>query len=355
MSEIAAEVVGSNTPGVDSQSSGADTFSFAALHEQAMNYKPEGTPDAQEQVTGDEGITASAGTEEQAQNVDNASTAQLASLKDTDLVEVTVDGQPVQMPWSEARGGVMRQAKFTKEMQTLAQQREAFQREAGDVSTLRQEREAMVELLKNPNMLRQFVQQKYPDIFQAANQAVEQAANALDPDDIATVGQIEQVKQQAAAAIQGLVEQVKETLARQEEIVTQRIEDRHATAKLSSDVNSTISELFKAHPHVEKVVPNANELLRYEVLKLKPQTPEETLEAFKTVFGGWVENIKSVTTDTNKQTVINKQKLVTNGIQPPGGAGVQPQVTDFKKTNSMTGKVELDWNKIHEAAMASLK
>lgn len=321
-----------------------------------MNYKPEGTPDAEassEQPGGAEVISPLQ--TEEAQNVDSASAATLASLKDTDLVEVTVDGQPVQMPWAEAKGGVMRQAKFTKEMTNLARERDTFRQEAGDVTQLRNERNALVSVVDDPNLLRKFVEQRYPDFFKQVNQAVEQVATNLDPDDIATVGQIEAVKREAAQAIQGLVNQVQETLRQQEEVVTRRIEDRHATQKLSGEVNSTIQELFKSHPDVAKVIPNAEDMLRYQVLQLKPQTAEETLEAFKTVFGGWVENVKSVITDTNKQSVIAKQKLVKNGIQPPGGSGVQPQVESFKTVNKFSGKTEVDWTKLREASLEYLK
>ena len=102
-------------------------------------------------------------------------------------------------------------------------------------------------------------------------------------------------------------------------------------------------------------IPNADQVLRYEVLQLQPQTPEETVEAFKTVFGGWVENYKATVAETTKQTVLAKQKLVKNNIQPPGGAPPQQTPQNFKKVNPHTGKTEVDWDAIRAVSLSRMQ
>ena len=87
------------------------------------------------------------------------------------------------------------------------------------------------------------------------------------------------------------------------------------------------------------------------MLQLQPTTPEETVEAFKTVFGGWVEKFNATVKATTKQQVVAKHKLQTNNIQPPGGAPPQPEPTSFKKVNKMTGKTEVDWDAIRKNAL----
>lgn len=49
-----------------------------------------------------------------------------AALADDAVVEVIVDGQPVTLPWKEARASVMRHAAFTQKTQKLAAERAAF-------------------------------------------------------------------------------------------------------------------------------------------------------------------------------------------------------------------------------------
>jgi hypothetical protein len=340
----------------DAQPDPVSSFSFEGLHDKAMAYGTDDTPAADaavEQVAEPAEPVVVEEPTEQAQNIDDASASQLAQLKDTDLVEVTVDGETVQMPWSEARGGVMRQAHYTKSMQQLRREQEQFNNERQELTQAREDREVLRNLLRDPNQLQKFIAKQFPGLTpqQAADAA---AATAEDPNDIATVGQLQQAVAQAQAQLAATREQVLAELAQREEALTQTIEDRQATAKLSSEINTTVGGLFKEHPYIQKLIPNAEDLLRYEVLQLKPQTHQEAVEAFKTVFGGWVEQFKAVVAEQNKSTVLAKQKLVKNNIQPPGGTAPQQQPQSFKKVNKMTGKTEVDWDALREHSLQRL-
>lgn len=331
------------------------SFSFDGIHEKAMAFG-ENTPAAEaavEQVPPPVAEPAPVA-ETTPENIDNASNAQLAQLKDTDLVEVTVDGQKVQLPWSEARGGVMRQAHYTQSMQRLRQEQSAFQSEREALKKEQEEREILINLVSNPSALQAFIAKQYPTLAAQA-QAVSAAAQQVDPDDIATVGQIQAAAAQTAQQMEKLQQEFVKSLEAREEQLTRTIEDRQATAKLSGEINTTIGGLFKEHPYIQKLIPNAEQVLRFEVLQLKPSTPEETVDAFKTVFGGWVENYKATVAETTKQTVVAKHKLSTNNIQPPGGAPPQPAPSTFKKVNKMTGKTEVDWDALRAVGMQMLK
>jgi hypothetical protein len=363
MSEIAAEIVGTpnQAPAGSAQPSPVDSFNFAGVHEAAMAFGSEGNdtpaPGGQEQVIQPLVQPKQPQAVAEPKNVDGASAAQLATLKDTDLVEVTVDGQPIQLPWAEARGGVMRQAKFTKEMQGLASQRQAFERERGQITQLHTEHEALSALVNSPAILKQFIEKQYPDLFSAAAGQPSQAALAevgIDPGDIATVGQLAELQRNAEARLQQIAEEMSTGLAKREQAIAESIETRHATLQLSNDINSTIKTIFTENAFLERVIPNASEMLRYEVSKLNPRTPAETLDAFRQVAAGWVEQFNETVKDTTKAQVVTKQKLVTNNIQPPGGAGVQPQPSTFMKTGN-TGKQEVDWKRINAMASAMLE
>lgn len=363
MPEISATVTGNNAEG-GSQSDPVSSFSFSGLHDKAMNMLDESTPASsdggQEQVPQTQVQAQTPEPQAQAQpqdgeakNVDNASAKQLAQLKDDDIVEITVDGETQQMPWKEAKGYTMRQAKFTKEMQSLRKEQSDFEASRQSLTQAREEREALVTLLKNEQLMEAFLQKQYPHLLrQAANAAQAQANNPnaqVHPDDIASIGQVDQIAKAYAENVAGLVQELRSTLQSEVAQITANIEDRQATAKLSADINTTIKGLFSEHPFMSKVIPNAEQMLRYEVLQLQPSTPEETVEAFKQVFSGWVESYKASVAETNKSSVIQKQKLVANNIQPPGGSGPQPQPTEFKTKD---GKI--DWNKLRESALSML-
>src|SRR6476646_959235 len=195
---ITAEIVGSNQPGGDTQPSAAENFNFSSLREQAMAaFGGDDTP--AEPVADTPAVQAeqvvippdaAAPKSEEPTNVDSATQAQLAQLKDTDLVEVKVDGENVTMPWAEARGGVMRQAKFTKEMTALRREQEAFNAKQAETARIQQEHAALRTVLQDKNLLRQVLEKSHPELL-ARQEAVAQAQQAVDPDDIATVGQLQ--------------------------------------------------------------------------------------------------------------------------------------------------------------------
>jgi hypothetical protein len=343
MADISATVTQAESVSADSVSD----FSFDALHEKAMAYGSD-TPAADaapEQVAADVPATPDAS----ATNVDNASAAQLAQLSDDTLVEVTVDGQAVQLPWKDAKAGVMRQQHYTKSMQSLRAEQQAFEQNRAAMAQAQQEREALVQLLKSEDMMKQFLAAQYPNLLAQAQAAAGQSP--VDPDDIATMGALQAQQQMAQQHISQMMQQMQSQVQEQLAQVTQTIEDRAAVAKLSEGINGTIKSIFTEHPYLQEVIPNAEQVLRYEVLKLGPSTPDETLAAFKQVAEGWVETFNRQVESRNKSAVINKQKLVSNNIQPPGGAQVQPQPTNFKKTNPHTGKQEVDWDALRNAAL----
>jgi hypothetical protein len=333
------------------------SIDFNSLHEQAMGFgndtpsAPEQTPPATPAVEtpAPEGITS---TPNEPIEVENKTAAQLAQIADDQLVEVIVDGQPVQMPWKDAKAGFSRHADYTRKAQALARERQELEAQRGPLSEAAQQRDAFIQLFDNKELLRKVLEAKHPDLIgqPAKDAAAAIAANApsMDPEEIATVGQVQQFLQNAQQTIKQEIESARAALRKEIETATRGVEDNLETAKLSTQINGTVAEIFKADPLIEKLIPNANELLRWNVQQLNPQTPEETLAAFRQVAAGWSESIKEQIAAHNKTLVINKQQLVDNNIQAPGGSPVVPTPTSFN--DPKTGK--LDWSKVTAAAMA---
>jgi hypothetical protein len=331
-------------------------FSFDNLHTEALKIAEGNTQTEQSEQVASPDASQSQQVEQTEQttddvtNADTASAQKLAQLGDDDLVEIQVDGQPQVMPWKEAKGYTMRQAKFTKEMQGLAQQRKDLENQQATLSSLNEERDALVTLLKDEGLLREFIGKRYPALLKAQAQ-VEQAALSTDPGDIATVEQIQSARQEFAETVNGLVDSLQKELGRRDEALVQRIQDAQTVVKLQGEIRTTVDSLFEAHPYIKSLIPNAEDMLRYEVARLDPRTPQATIEAFKQVFEGWVDNYKTTVAQTNKKQVIERHKLNTNNPKPAKGAAqVQPEPTKFT-TKNRAGKTDVDWNAVHKTAL----
>lgn len=339
------------------------SINFDSLHQQALSAFEGGTPSGDavgETPAVEPGVTATVSAEgttptaEAAVDVSQKTEAQLAQLADNQLVEVEVAGEKVQMPWKEARSAIMRHADYTRKTQALARERQDFDAQRPQLEKAKQERDAFVQVFEDRNLLKALLEQKYPDLIGApaasAAAAIAAQAPAVDPDEIATVGQVQSYVQSARQLIAQEIAKAQQTLRQEIGLATREVETNLETAKLATQINSTVKEIFETDPLITKLIPNADALLRWNVQQMVTDqtTPQEVVEMFKTVAAGWSEEIKAALTEHNKTSVINKQSLVENNIVPPGGVPVTPQPTSYK--DPKTGKV--DWSKVTEMALS---
>jgi hypothetical protein len=344
--------ISSSTDNV-AQGSPVDSFSFDSLHTTALA-QFEGTPAPQEQAAEPVVESTPVVVPDPVTNVETTSEAKLAQLADTDLVTVTVDGQEVTLPWKEARSGLMRQQHYTKEMQGLARQKAELAAARTADAELQTQHKAMLSLLQDESSMAQFLQARFPQLVAKAQQAqanTDAALNPLDPDDIPTVGQVQalqRTQERTQAELMAALRQEMQTeLAKTEQTAIQKIQLQQDTAKLTSELNTTINGLFAEHPYLKKINPQAEQVARYEVSLMQPATPEAAHEAFRQVIGGMVEEFKAAVAATTKSAVLNKETLVKNNIQPTGGFPPQPVPVTLTKD----GKV--DWAAASAAALAA--
>lgn len=344
---IASEVTGSGSPADDAQPSGVDNFSFADVHAKAMAFGASSdavavdTPQVTtpvEQVTSPESVETP---QAEVENVDNPTAAQIAALKDDDLVEVTVGGQVQQLAWKDAKAGIMRQQDYTRKTQDFRREQAEFNQNKAKIAEQEKQFQTLVATLTNADQLAAFIQQAHPALLQKLAGAAAVKPQGPDPDDIPTVADVRNIQQST-------IEQVRAEIAQEIKNAQLSIHDQLLTQKVATDINNTIGELFASHREVVDLIPNIEDVLRYNVYQMQPQTPEETVEAFKTVFGGWVEKYNQSVMNAAKQKVIAKAGLVNNNIQPSGGTQVQP--TPIQTYDSKSNKV--DWKAINAAAMA---
>lgn len=340
----------------------SDTFpsiNFDSLHSQAMAHDstpvsetPE-TPAAEPAVSA-EPAPGTTPTTPDAVDVSQKTEAQLAQIADDQLVEVIVDGQPVQMPWKDARAGISRTADYTRKLQSLSRERQEFESQRAPLAQAKQQLDAFVQVFNDRDALTKLLEAKYPDLVgrpaqQAAAAIQAQQPGAIDPEEIATVGQVQSFITDARQMIAQEIAAAQHRLRQEIGSATREVEDNLEVAKHTATINATVNEIFSADPLISKLIPNAEALLRWNVQQMVTEqtTPAEVVEMFKTVAAGWSDEIKAAMTEHNKTAVVNKQKLVDNNIQPPGGSPVVPTPTDFKDAS---GKV--DWKKVTDLALA---
>lgn len=286
-------------------------------------------------------------TEEVAEVTEDTSAKQLAALKDDDLVSVIVDGEEQVMPWKEARAGISRTSKFTKNMQQLAKEKAEFEPQKARLTQLESERAGLENFLNNKEAVLRYVRQTFGEDAVPAPQAVPQSAN---PDEIVTYSEA-----QAIAAAQGktLEQQIQTVVTNVEKRIneaTREIEAQREIAAHSIAINSTLTEIFAANP-VLKSIPRAEELIRYEVAQMKPQTEAEALDAFRTVAQGMTEEIGKHFKAQQKIQVVAaaKQKLESKSIEPAGGSAPQIAPTNFKNPDG-----SVNWKAVTKMAQDAL-
>lgn len=277
----------------------------------------------------------------------------LAALKDDDLVEVVVDGEPTVMTWKEARGGVSRTAKFTKEMQKLAKDREAVEASQNELVQLKQDRDSLNQFLANPKAILQFIAKEYPDVF--AQQPLQaspagQAPQTNDPNEIATFGDAQSLIERQLSPLQKKIEDVVSSFEEKLNAKEQEIFHKQQQAKHEVAITSTLSDIFTEHP-ILTAIPNAEQLIRFEVFKMAPKTEAEALEAFKLVSQGMAEELgKHQKAQMKIQRVAEvKAKLDSKSIEPSGGSAPQITPASYKKTDG-----SVDWNKLRDMAASML-
>lgn len=364
--DVGVAIVGENIPVGRSEPSSAN-IDFASLREAASKMLPEDGDQpvvAPTEAVADTPVTLpdpsqvrvkGASSEAAGQALADAPAADVAAavaklpadLTDDTLVKVTVDGVETILPWGEARGKISGGLKFTKNMQDLAKQRTEFAAEQVTLAKLRTERANLELFLNNEEAVTGFVKQKFPHLFTAQPaQAGAAAEPGFNPDEIATVGQARTLAEQSAAGIAKQIGDVKKFVADSIAESNAKIAYAQDVAKHALSIDTTLADIFSKNP-VLNSIPNADQLIRYQVSLTNPTTEAEAIEAFKTVSSGVVEEIGKHFKASQKIEVVAaaKAKLASHSIEPAGGASPQLKPTTFKDASG-----QVDWKKVTQAA-----
>lgn len=273
----------------------------------------------------------------------DASSASSAKPAPDATVEVDFgDGRVEKLTPKQIKDGYLRQQDYTKKTQELATQRKQAEAVLGEYQKLSQERQEVISLLQNPQALMYLAQQQL---------AASQGPN-FDPNAPASLGQAAELAQAQTAQLAQYVQQLEKAMDQRDQATrveaAQMVKDQLEFVEYSKSITGTLNKVWETHP-VLKAVPEIEDVIRFRVAQLQPQSIEDTLQAFESVGADVAKQLGEKFSEVNKAQAIAKQKLATGGIEPPGGSGLpasQPQSYRDPKTNSV------DWNRLSDAARA---
>jgi hypothetical protein len=307
-------------------------------------------------------------------------TAEVAELSPTQSFRVTtiVDGKPVTevLTGKQIADRNMNARKFTQSMQQVRQvERQALEAQRG-IAAIRQRQAEQEQLLNDPGRLAAYVQGKFPHLLSPQQQAQQQAQHqlqqpfaqqqqqvpAVDPQMLASVGDVnhavaQSIAQQEAelgrrlnSLEQGAIQRAEESAARVVQQTISNLRNAHQVATFDRQIDDHITSLTSEHP-VLSAIPQLNDLLRFEVSKLNPRTPQEMFEGLREVASAYAETIDAHYSERHATTLAAKAKLGTHGVEAPSGQTAQIQPVS-RKPFTHNGKG--DWDSMKAEAMARL-
>jgi hypothetical protein len=301
-----------------------------------------------------------------------------AELNPTQLFRVTVqvDGKPVteMLTGKQIVDRQMNASKFTKSMQQVRTvEKQALEAMRG-IAAVRQRQAEQERILNDAGQLAAYVQAKFPHILSPQQQAQQQAqqqlypqqlqphAPAIDPEMLASVGDVNtavarSIAQQEADLGRRLSGLEHQAIARAEEsaarVVNQTIANlrtAHEVANYDQQIDRHISALTDEHPQLS-AIPQLNDILRFEVSRLNPRTPQEMFDGIREVAAAYAEQLDAVYEKRNATSLATRAKLVSHGIELPSGQAPQRSPV-ASKPFAHNGKG--DWDSLKAESLARL-
>jgi hypothetical protein len=282
-------------------------------------------------------------TSESVMTPQEATTAEVFEVPEGAKVRVKIDGAEQVVDYKDFRDSLQREAVWTRRQQTFAQQkREAEEVLARQFAELQNAARA-VELAQHSLGSRQ-------DPLEALAKALGQKqAQEDDPGTIATIGDIQKLLEQERAKITQDVGASREELAREFQNTLVQLAQQQTVAKDAERYNSGLQQIFASEDGqlVSQLVPYADQIIRYKVVQLDPQSIEEGVEMTKLVVKELADGLKSKQQELTKKT--SAQKASARVESPVGSA---PAIRREKPKDVFTKDGKVDWKALNAKAMS---
>lgn len=279
-----------------------------------------------------------------------ASSSTPADLKILDLpvdghVRVKVDGQEQVLPIQEFKDGISREAVFTKRMQTLANQRRSAETElAAQYAYLQQQAQML-------DQARTYLEQQAQAQSFVPTTPESPAAPMPQLQDLATVGDVQSQIHQAIQHLAQYQQQREQQFVNALGQASERVQEDVALQRDASSYNKGLQNVLNKPEYTAwvKAVPYAEQIIRYEVANMDPQSIEQALEFTEQVAKGHVESLRAASQDLQIRQSVAQARAK---LEPP--AGSPPAPISMYKPGSAFGKNGFDWNALRARALNML-
>lgn len=255
---------------------------------------------------------------EQAQTVETPAQVQVTpepapTFGDDTVVKVKIDGVEKDVPLKELKNGYSRESVFTQRMQTLGQQRQELE------NYFAQQQAQIVEQQRALQLAQQELQRQNP---LAQLQELVQRQNApkpRNPDEIATLGEIQQAQQALAQHIQQMRQQdqqaFQQALARMQQESQAEFAIRQDQAKFTSALREVLGS--EDGQLLSEISPQAESIIRFQTFQQGPQDVDEAIKVMKEYVDGWAGQVKGRLQAQQKAAQVSQAKTV---MEPAAGS-----------------------------------
>lgn len=230
-------------------------------------------------------------------------------------VRIKVDGVEKIVRMQDYQEILQRTDVFTQRQQALAKARE-------ELATHYAQREAQVQqAIQQIQQARQQTQQNPVEQLVAALQHAQQPAKKNDPNEIATLGEVQQMAQTLAAQYEQARQQdnqaVQQLLEQRAHQVRQELEVAQDQKRFTSAVQSVLTG--EDGKLLAEVSPDVEAQLRYRTLQMGPETVDQAVEFLSQITKEWAGKVRGKFTVQQTQQAVAK---ALNVMEAPSGAPV---------------------------------
>lgn len=250
------------------------------------------------------------------------------ALADDAMVRVKIDGKEQVVKYSDFKNSLSREAVFTQRQQGLAQQRrqleDYFAQQQAQIIEQARAVQLAQEQLKQYNPLQELLQRQ-------------QQPQPKNPNEIATLGEIQQaiqhIGQQVQQARQADQQQLAQQLQQERAQLMQELEikrdQEYFTNELSKIMDTDDGKLLS------DVSPQAEAIIRYQTLQLGPENTKQAIEFMKEFTREWAQKVKGrVQTSTVQQEVKKAKVVMEPSTGTPAQTIIQQKPSFMKKDGS---------------------
>jgi len=284
----------------------------------------------------------------QSQQPEQPVAPQPLDVSDDTPIRIKVNGEEKIVTAKEYTEILQRTDVWTQRLQALAQQRKEYEENAA-------QREAqIIEAARAVQLARQELAAQQPNLIQQLQQlaAQNQEQQRQNPNEIATLGEVQQQIQALIGQIQQQQQTERQQLAEQ---FNAQIEQAKIQAQIERDkavFTSEISKLMSSEDGklFSELVPHAEAAIRYNTMQLQPKDVNEAIDFARKVFEDQVGKIKGRFAQQTTKTEVAKAKVV---LEPPQGSAPALQTSQPKIAFNKDGSV--NWEALRNKAMTYLQ